>query len=267
MSTRDTSSAGDPGDLTPDELVELGFPAPWLARKDWASGDLTYRRGSTIGVLLFFFGAVMLAAAYGFAGGMARSIQENRYAALIPFLITGPVGLALTLKGGGLVIGGLKTGIVRFHLDTVPIPVGGPLLGELRMARPIPAGHSVRLTLQCFRKSVMRGGPNTDTPINTHAVWQDANTVVSDGSGAISVSFVTPSDAPPTKAQAKNWPSGRSTAEITWVQWILNVDDPSGKSTGLHAMFGLPVFKVALTAKQKAQVESIRASRAAHRKS
>lgn len=262
MSTMDPSSPGDAGGLTPDELIELDSPAPWLARKDWASGDLTYKRGSLPGVLVLFFGAVMLVAAYGFAGGMARSIQENGYAALIPLLITGLVGLALTLKGGRLIIGGLKTGSVRFHLDTVPIPLGGPLRGELRMARPIPAGQSVRLKLQCVRKSVMRGRPGTDTSIISHVVWEDEDTVVSDGRGAIWVSFVTPSDVPPTKAQAKNWPSGRSTAEIRWVQWILSVDDPSGKSAGRHAVFKLPVFKVAETATQAAQVESIRASRA-----
>jgi hypothetical protein len=256
MSTMDPSNPGDARDLTPDELVELDSPAaPWLARKDWASGDLTYKRGSLLGVLVFFFGAAMLVAAYGFAGGMPRSFRESGYAALIPLLITGPVGLALTLKGAGLIIGGLKTGNVRFHLDTVPIPLGGPLRGELRMARPIPPGQSVRLKLQCFRKSVMRGGPNSDPPIISSVVWQDEDTVVSDGSGAISVSFITPSDAPPTKAQAKNWPSGRSTAEIWWVQWILRVDDPSGKSTGLHAMFELPVFKVAETPKQAAQAD------------
>ena len=77
MSTMDPSTPGDTGDLTPDELIELDSPAaPWLARKDWASGDLTYRRGSLLGVLVFFFGAAMLMAAYGFATGMARSIPR-----------------------------------------------------------------------------------------------------------------------------------------------------------------------------------------------
>jgi hypothetical protein len=256
MSTMDPSAPGNASDLTPDELVELdSSAAPWLARKDWASGELTYKRGSRLGVLVLLFGAAMLVAACGFAGGMARSIQESGYAALIPLLITGPVGLFLTLKGAALIIGGLKTGNVRFHFDTVPIPLGGPLRGELRMATPIPAGQSVQLKLQCFRKSAMRGGPNSDPPIISSVVWQDEGTVVSDGGGAIPVSFVTPSDAPATKPQAKNWPSGRPTAEIRWVQWILSVDDPSGKSAGRHAAFEIPVFNVAETANHAAQAD------------
>ena len=247
----DASNHGDAGDLTPDELIELDSPAPWLARKDWASGDLSYKKGFLPGVAVFFFGVVMLVAAYGFAGGLPRSIRESGYTALIPLLITGPVGLALTLKGIGLIVGGLKTGSVRFHLDTVPIPLGGLLRGELRMARPIPAGQSLRLKLQCVSKSVMRGGPDSDTSVRSTVVWEAGDTVVSDGSGIIAVSFVTSADAPPTKAQAKNWPSQRATATINWVQWELSVDDPSGKSAGRHALFGLPVFKVTETANQR----------------
>ena len=107
----------------------------------------------------------------------------------------------------------------------------------------------------CISKSVVRGRPDSDPSVMSSVVWEDEETVVSDGSGIIAVSFATSADAPPTKAQAKNWPSQRATATINWVQWELSLDDQNGKSDGRHAVFLLPVFKVAETANRTARSE------------
>ena len=265
MPTVDSPSPGDPRAATTADAFAAGNDPPWLARKDWASGELCYKAGAAgtlNGLVIGLFGVALLFVAFGFAADVPRSIQAHGYFALIPLLITGPLGLALTLKAGGVMIGGLKTGKVLFHLEAVPVPLGGPLRGELKMSKPIRAGQPVRLKLQCVSQTYTFGGPYSESDSSSsNVVWEDEDTVASDGTGTIQVSFVTPADVPSSRVKPKKWPPRQPYASIWWVVWELSVDDPSGKTACRHAEFEVPVFEVAETARQRAEAASIRAAR------
>jgi hypothetical protein len=237
--------------------------APWLARKDWASGDLYYRVGALGDIILLVFGLVLMLAAFAFASGMPNLIRTNGYVALIPLLIVGPLGIALTLAAIRLLIGGVKTGGVHFHLAAVPVPLGGPMRGELTPSKPIPPGKPVRLKLECISFTSTYNNYRNEFSTNSSVVWEDEDTVISDGSGTIPVAFVTPADAPATKAQIKGWPQSRQQRIQTmqWIEWHLSANDPSGKKQDYHAEFELPVFKVVESSAQVAEAESISAAR------
>jgi hypothetical protein len=239
---------------------------PWLARRECASGDLRYSvaRNSSAFVLLGF-GGVLLLISFALAWNLPRLLHENGYPGLIPVLITACVGIALTTRGVRLTISWVKYGASRFHLESVPVPLGGPLRGELRMATPIPAGQPVRLKLQCCSYTTMewtKSDGSTDQSTNQNIVWEDEETLPSDGSGIVQVSFVIPADAPATRFQQRlRKAKSQSSASIWWVEWRLKAGDPTGRTEGYQAEFELPVFRVAETAQQAAEAESIRAVR------
>ena len=249
---------GGPGNLEAEQ--------PWLARKEWVSGDLRYSvaRNSSAFPLLAF-GGVLLLISFGFAWNLPRLFRENGYAGLIPLLITGSAGIALATRGVRLTISWAKYGASRFHLESVPVPLGGPLRGELRMATPIPAGQQVRLKLQCCSYTTTawtKTDGSTDQSTQQNIVWEDEETVTSDGSGIVQVSFVVPADAPATRFQQRLWKAkSQSSGSTWWVEWRLKAGDPTGSTQGYQAEFELPVFRVAETAQQAAEAESIRAVR------
>jgi hypothetical protein len=261
----DSANVGDsqPGfDVSvPPAVFGPDSDKPWLARKDWASGELCYHAGIAPGIFVGFLGLILLCLAFPFAAALPQSIQTNGYYAFIPLLILGSLGFAVMVQAVRLMIGGIKTGRVVFHLDSVPVPLGGPLRGQLKMSKPIPARQSVRLTLKCTSFSEMRGRPNRDTISSSRVVSEYSQTVVSDGTGIIPVSMVTTASAPPSKLQPKKWPSHDATATISWVEWQFSADDPSGRTEDRHAAFVLPVFKVGEIPQPVVDLEAIRAAR------
>lgn len=261
-----TGSPG-PGDSGPDpaDILDLESDAPWLARTDWASGELEYRHGALRGVVPAILGLIFLFLSLLFAANVPNAIRDNNYTSIIPFFILFPLGLAVTVKSFLLMIGGIRTGPVTFHLDSVPVALGGRLVGELKMSKPIPAGQSVRLTLKCTsRKQVVRYRSDNDVDSSSRVLSQYGQTIVSDGSGIIPVSMVVPGAAPPTKLRPKSWSSDELTQTKTWVEWELTVDDPSAKAGEIHAAFELPVFKVGeIPPPPPVDLEAIRAAQTA----
>jgi len=260
MAIGDSPSPADPRIATPN-LFASDSDTPWLARKDWASGQLCYNAGVKPGIFIGCIGLILLILAFPFAADLPHSIRPYGSYMLIPLLILGTLGFAVTVHAVRLTIGGIKTGRVVLHLDAVSVPLGGPLRGKLKISKPIPAGQRVRLKLQCTSLTQTRGGPNDDGIFSSRVVFEHADTTVSDGSGTIGVSMVTPASAPASKIQPKKWPSHEPTAKISWVEWELSVDDPSERAEDLHAAFTLPVFKVAEFPAPVADLESIRAAR------
>lgn len=243
MPAENSPSLGDP--LATSNVPTLDSEKPWLARKDWASGELSYHANVLPGILPAFLGSAVLSLAFGLASELPSSIRAHGSLALIPILISGALGLLFTVQGVRLMIGGLKTGQVRFRLEGTPIPLGGPLRGLIQMSKPILAGRPVRLRLQCIRWTAVRGRPNQDIISYQTVLSALEHTVISDGTGAIPVSLMTTAAAPPTQAQPKGWPSHDATARKTWVEWRFTVEDPTGKVGDRHADFELPVFRVA----------------------
>src|SRR5215472_4176351 len=120
MPTEDFASSND-GSATPD-LSAFDLDQPWLKRKDWASGKLSYRVGFARGIPPAIFAIILLSVAFLFVRRLPSSMEADGTLALIPLIILVPAGLAMTTRAVGLVIGGFKTGRVILQLDAVPVP-------------------------------------------------------------------------------------------------------------------------------------------------
>jgi hypothetical protein len=163
----------------------------------------------------------------------------------------------LTVLATRAIIRGLKWRGSHFHLANVPVPIGGPLRGELRTSRPIAAGHKVWFKVECVSVTdhEMRASDGTtETDTNRNTIWEDEETVVSDGSGTIPIAFAIPADGRQTRARTKS----RNDFSI---EWRLTAQEAGGGREGYSGDFDLPVFSIPVTAEQKADVESIRAGR------
>jgi hypothetical protein len=247
------------------EFIDASDPrGPWRARRDWASGDLYFNAGTHFGVyVMLFVGLVMLAVGFAFAYHLYDELVSGTYragdwGALLPIVIFGFTGILMTVVAARAVIQGLKWRGSHFHLASVPIPIGGPLRGELRTSRPIAAGHKVWFKIECVSvtEQAMRASDGTtDYAINRSTIWEDEETVISDGSGTIPIAFAIPADARQTRAP------GKSRNDNWSIEWQLTVQEVGGGREGYTGDFDLPVFSIPVTAEQKAEVESIRAGR------
>ena|SRR5579863_8371854 len=104
MPTVNEPSLGDPG-------------TPWLDRKDWASGELCYHAGIKPGLLVEFLGLILLTLAFPFVAGLPQLVRDHGVIVFAPLLALGSLGLALSVNGVRLMVGGIKTGRVTLHLD------------------------------------------------------------------------------------------------------------------------------------------------------
>src|SRR5215472_3483063 len=174
--------------------LPLGSDQPWLTRKDWASGDLYYsvmRDTSTF--IVSGFGVILLLVGFGFGVSLPELLRKGGYGACLPLLVTGSIGMALTTRGVRVMIRWIKYGGWRLHLASVPVPLGGPFRGELKMSTPIPAGQPVWLRLECCmvtRIELVSTNGSKDISTTSSTVWDDEETETSDGTGTIQVSFV-----------------------------------------------------------------------------
>ncbi len=254
---------GTPG--AKPEFIDASDPrGPWRARRDWASGDLYFNAGTHFSVyVMLFFGLAMLAVGLGFAYGLYYGLVYGTYragdwGALLPAVICGSFGILLTVLATRAIIQGLKWRGSHFHLANVPIPIGGTLRGELRTSRPIAAGHKVWFKVECVSVTdhEMRASDGTtETDTNRNTIWEDEETVISDGSGIIPIAFAIPADARQTRAP------GKSRNDDWSIEWELAAQEVRGGKEGYSGEFDLPVFSIPVTAEQKADVESIRAGR------
>jgi hypothetical protein len=246
-------------------FIDASCPrGPWRARGDWASGDIYFNAATHFGAyVMLFFGLVMLAVGCAFAYGLFYELVYGTYhaggwGALLPIVIFGFTGILITVVATRAVIQGLKWRGSRFHLTNVPIPIGGPLRGELRTSRPIAAGHKVRFKIECVSvtEQTMRASDGTtDYTTNRNTIWEDEETVTSDGSGTVPIAFAIPADARQTRAPGKSHNDNWS------IEWQLTAQEVGGGREGYSGDFDLPVFSIPVTAEQKADVESIRAGR------
>jgi hypothetical protein len=81
-------SPPDPRIATPN-LFASDSDAPWLARKDWASGELCYNAGVKPGIFIGCIGLILLILAFPFAADLPHSIRAYGSSMLIPLLILG----------------------------------------------------------------------------------------------------------------------------------------------------------------------------------
>jgi len=247
------------------EFFDASDPrGPWRARRDWASGDIYFNALTHFGVyVMLFFGLAMLAVSLAFAFHLVYELVHGTYSAgdwgaLLPFVIAGSVGIGFTALATVTIVRGLKWRGSHFHLARVPVPLGGPLRGELRTSRPIAAGHKVWFKIECcsgtdYTINKSDGTTEHDTKYST--IWEDEETVVSDGSGTIPIAFVIPADGRQTRARRK------TSNDDFYIEWQLTAQEVGAGKEGYFGEFELPVFSIPVTAEQKADVESIRAGR------
>ncbi|HXQ42341.1 MAG TPA: hypothetical protein VN821_13805 [Candidatus Udaeobacter sp.] len=247
--------------LGPADAVASGSPGekPWLKRKDWAAGIMRDSVGLHLDVFVIaFMGLVFLAVAFGFYHERLHLAPDGGFGPFIPMAIFGLVGAGMTLKAVHLVMSWARYGRSRLKLETVPIPLGGAMKAELIMTRQFRAGRQLRVTLKCVNsvvhdyQSINKPFPTAEErSVDSHAVWQDEDTLVSDGSGLFKIAFAVPADQPAT-----TFPNGRD-----WRTWVLDVQDASGRTQAYHAEFELPVFAASLGAGEAAAVAAIAADR------
>jgi hypothetical protein len=87
MAVDDSPSPPDSRIATPD-LFASGSDTPWLARKDWASGELRYNAGVKPGLFVGCIGLILLILAFPFAAILPHSIRAYGSHMLIPLLMT-----------------------------------------------------------------------------------------------------------------------------------------------------------------------------------
>ena len=112
MAIGDSPSPADPRIATPN-LFASDSDTPWLARKDWASGQLCYNAGVKPGIFIGCIGLILLILAFPFAADLPHSIRPYGSYMLIPLLILGTLGFAVTVHAVRLTIGGIPKGLCR----------------------------------------------------------------------------------------------------------------------------------------------------------
>ena len=247
------------------EFIDAADPrGPWRARRDWASGDLYFNAATHFSVyVMLFFGLAMLAVGLAFACHLFYELVYGTYyagdwGALLPAGICGSFGIVLTVLATRGIVQGLKWRGSHFHLANVPVPIGGPLRGDLRTSRPIAAGHKVWFKIECVGttdRTIRTRDGTTEVNTNYNTIWEDEETVISNGSGTIPIAFAIPSDARQTRARSKSANNDFS------IEWRLTAQEADGGKEGYVGEFDVPVFSIPVTAEQKADVESIRAGR------
>jgi hypothetical protein len=253
MATEGTDGAAAGSMADPQELL-LAARAPWLARQDWARGIIYDRPGISLDLWVpGILGCIFLGISVAFASDLPRQMRAGGWPALLPLLILGPLGFGLTVRTAHKITRWIKYGGSRLQLEAVPIPVGGVCRGTLTLSRPIPAGQEVKIQLQCDLATVheMRSlNQSTSQDTNHQLVWQDEETVVSDGSGTLQVALAIPKDVPGTTEQNQRF----------WYSWTLKVEVPGG-ATSYCAEFGVPVYSMAPTEAQVQDAQSIEQTR------
>jgi hypothetical protein len=244
---------------TPDaQQLLLAAKAPWLARQDWARGIVCDRPGLSLGLWVpGIMGCIFLGIAVAFASDLPRQVRASGWTSLLPLLILGSLGIGLTAHAAHRLTRWIKYGGSQLHLESVPIPVGGVLRGTLTLSKTIHAGQEVKIRLQCdlatvhqMRSVSSSADERTSEDIRHQLIWQDEETVVSDGSGTLQIALAIPKDVPGTTELNQRF----------WYSWTLKAEVPGGRAS-YAAEFDVPVYHVAPTQAQVLDAQSIEQAR------
>jgi hypothetical protein len=254
-----TDSSSDPSaDSLSDAQLLLASKAPWLARQDWARGIVRDRPGLSLDLWVpGFMGCIFLGISVAFAWDLPRQMRGGGWTALLPLLILGSLGMGLTVHAVHRLTRWIKYGGSRLHLETVPIPVGAVFRGTLMLSRRIRAGQEVKIRLQCDLATVHEmhsisssADERTSQETNHQLVWQDEETVVSDGSGTLQIALAIPKDVPGTTQPNQKF----------WYSWTLKAEVPD-TATSCAAEFDVPVYSIGATEAQAQDARSIEQAR------
>jgi hypothetical protein len=208
---------------------------PWLARSDWATGQIRSSGGAStaltvVAVLVMYWNIASLP--------LYRKLPEVFDQVGFPWnwlvLIFPAIGALLIVLLLYHVIQRRKFGESWLQFASTPGVVGGQLAGVVRTSKPVPATEGFRIQLSCF-DWVSDGDSRTKK-----ALWQDERHIMEPMRGDFGEGTVVPVlFAIPIKCLESARPDS-----TTGVHWQLQV---SAKLPGVDykAQFDVPVFKTA----------------------
>lgn len=221
------------------EALQASHPeAPWLWRRDWASGRIVdSTRENVLGAWIFatLWNLISLPGAY-FA--VRAALYEGKPAAFVALLFP-LVGTWLLVRAIQATRHYRKYGISRLELSTIPGLIGHSLAGSVRATLALQPAEDFQVTLTCVRRVTTRSGKSSST--SESLLWQEERRVrgeqIRDFAGmgtSIPVSFALPADAVPCDAGDPN----------NRVLWRLQVS-ASVPGVDYDSTFEVPVFRTA----------------------
>jgi hypothetical protein len=204
---------------------------PWLARTDWAAGEI--RPSDTaiapvLGVVALYWNI----AALPLYLKLREVIQQGQNLWVWGTLAFPIIGAALVLALAYLLLRARKFGESILQLASTPGVVGGQLAGVVRISKPVVAAEGFRLLLTC----VERTSSGDDT--REEVLWQDERILMetmrdeASGGTAVPVLFAIPYDCEETSRT-------ESKRNVTW-QLKLSAKVPG---VNYKSQFEVPVFK------------------------
>jgi len=220
------------------ELEARFADRPWMVRQDWADGKI---KSSTMNQPKIF---LLMGLAFTGMGGVATYFglpevwQKHNYAALLVLLFP-LVGIVMLLAFINAWRSQRRFGECFFEPAQIPVPLGGVLEGQIQTGKPLKLDHELNLKFSCIRRVVTGSGKSRS--VNEYALWQSEKIYLEQaglieaepGHTGIPVHFKLPADQPECYSRGDES-----------VFWRLEAKSKM-RGPGFHAIFDLPVFKVA----------------------
>jgi hypothetical protein len=144
------------------------------------------------GVFVMLFGGAFLAAGLGMLRG--PDVGGAVYAASGLF---GLVGVGLFVAGVTAFRSQQRYGAAVLELDTVPIVIGGELVGRVRIERNLPTGAHVVLHLAMLHVVSAKNAEET-------VLWTTKTTATCEAAGTVEVRIAIPADLE-KRAKSNHW--------------------------------------------------------------
>jgi hypothetical protein len=220
------------------ELQARFADKPWMCRADWAEGKI---KSSTMAQPMIY---LIMGLAFCGVGGLSTFFalpevwQKHNYPALL-VLIFPLVGICFLIAFINAWVSQKRFGRCFFELAEVPVSLGGILHGMIQTGRPLKLEHELHLKCSCIRRSV--SGSGNSRSVREYVLWQNekvyseqANLMEPEpGHTGIPIHFKLPDDQPECYSRGSDS-----------VFWRLEARSKM-RGPAFHAVFDLPVFKVA----------------------
>lgn len=207
--------------------------APWMWRREWASGQI---RGSASLIMIFTwcFAAFWNAIAWPVLPQILRQADQKPLAWI--GLLFPIVGVGLIVWAATATLRAKRFGTGTLSLETLPGVIGGRFVGSVESGRPLPAGVHVRVRLACFRRVTTGSGKSRST--HESILWENETQIgpeliaMGPRGSQIPVAFTIPSSCRPTDDERVN----------NSVHWRLEL---SANLPGIdyQSYFEVPVFR------------------------
>jgi len=220
------------------ELKARFADKPWMMRDDWADGKIKSSASGQLIIYLVFAAAFCGIGGLGTALAVPDALHKHQYGGLMVLLFPA-VGIGFLIAFINVWRSQRRFGKCFFELAQTPIPLGGTLDGMIQTGKPLKLEHELNLKISCVRQVTTGSGKNRST--NEYILWQEEKIYSSQanlpepepGHTGIPVHFKLPDNQPESIAGSGDG-----------IHWRLEVKSKM-RGPGFHAIFDLPVFKIA----------------------